>query len=65
MTKQETLKRLLSQRHTRVALCEKSFECFFVYYFYKDIHYKKFASFHKERFRAVEKDRKIFAKGMR
>lgn len=51
MEKKEKLKQLMSQRHTRVALCEKSFKHFFLYYFSPSITYYKLAPYHDERFR--------------
>lgn len=56
---------LLSKKSTRIALCERSFKHFVIYYFYESLRYPKLAEYHFEWFRAVDKSLNIYCEGHR
>lgn len=58
--KTKLLQELLQKQNTRIALCEKSFKHYFLYYFSDSIKYPKLAPFHNDRFKAIEEHLNIF-----
>lgn len=56
---------LLSKKNTRIALCERSFKHFVIYYFSDSLRYPKLAKYHFERFSAVDKGLNIYCEGHR
>nr|DAT11916.1 MAG TPA: hypothetical protein [Bacteriophage sp.] len=45
---------LLANKATRIALCEKSFYHFVIYYFSNSIRYPELAPYHFDRFRVAQ-----------
>lgn len=56
---------LLSKKNTRIALCERSFKHFVIYYFYESLRFPKLAEYHFERFKAVDQGLNIYCEGHR
>lgn len=50
----EEERELLRNKATRIALCEKSFYHFIIYYFESSIRYPELAPYHFERFRVAQ-----------
>ena len=56
---------LLSKKSTRIALCERSFKHFVIYYFYESLRFSKLAEYHFEWFKAVDQGLNIYCEGHR
>ena len=55
MSKSLQIQYLFSKKSTRIELCKRSFKYFFQYYLNWWIQYNKFANYHLDRFKAVDK----------
>lgn len=56
---------IMTKKTTRIELCRQSFKHFVVYYFADSLRYPRLASYHHDRFNAIEQGKNIYCEGHR